>query len=154
MPDGWLLCFGVGIYLVIAHCVVVVSEAFEVSERCTSVATHFQILIDEFLPDVVVLQRPCSPIVGPTDPSTMRSPINSLPSLLYPPHQACQTTAVTKMSRQASAGNAHNLTHNAAKNDIENHGGPLHFPADDELKPTDTMQQTSTEHQDNFRPQK
>jgi SP family general alpha glucoside:H+ symporter-like MFS transporter len=46
------------------------------------------------------------------------------------------------MSSQGSAGNDHNLTHSEAKDKIEDHGGPLHFPADDELKPTDTMQQT------------
>lgn len=46
------------------------------------------------------------------------------------------------MSRQGSVGNAQNLTNNYAKDEIESGGGPLHFPADDELKKTDTMKQT------------
>lgn len=46
------------------------------------------------------------------------------------------------MSRQSSLGNAQNRSHNEAKDNIEEKGGPLHFPADDELKKTDAMAQT------------
>ena len=45
------------------------------------------------------------------------------------------------MSRQGSVTNAHNTAHNAAKDKVEEAGGPLHFPDDDELKPTDTMRE-------------
>lgn len=33
-------------------------------------------------------------------------------------------------------------TNNVLKDENEKHGGPLHFPADDELKHTDSMKQT------------
>jgi MFS transporter, SP family, general alpha glucoside:H+ symporter len=46
------------------------------------------------------------------------------------------------MSRSNSVGNAQNLTNNSAKDAIESGGGPLHFPANDELKQTDSMKQT------------
>lgn len=46
------------------------------------------------------------------------------------------------MSRQGSEIIARNATHNAAKDKVEEAGGPLHFPIDDELKPTDTMKDT------------
>lgn len=46
------------------------------------------------------------------------------------------------MSRQGSIANAHNTTHNAAKDQVEEHGGPLHFPVDDELQQTETMKAT------------
>ncbi|KAK5175118.1 uncharacterized protein LTR77_000255 [Saxophila tyrrhenica] len=46
------------------------------------------------------------------------------------------------MSRQGSVGNAQNTSHNAAKDNIEEKGGPLHFPSEDELKPSDSMKQT------------
>ena len=36
-------------------------------------------------------------------------------------------------SRHGSVANAHNATHNEAKDRIEEAGGPLHFPAQDEL---------------------
>ena len=44
-------------------------------------------------------------------------------------------------SRQGSVTNAHNVTYNEAKDRIEEAGGPLHFPAADELK-GDAMKQT------------
>ncbi|KAK3052185.1 hypothetical protein LTR09_006777 [Extremus antarcticus] len=46
------------------------------------------------------------------------------------------------MAHQSSVGSAHNHSQHEAKDPIEEKGGPLHFPADDELKPTDTMKQT------------
>ena len=46
------------------------------------------------------------------------------------------------MSRQGSVGNAHHATHIEAKDKVEEAGGPLHFPLEDELKPTDTMRDT------------
>lgn len=46
------------------------------------------------------------------------------------------------MSRQGSLSHAHNATHNEEKDAVEQHGGPLHFPAGDELKQTETMKET------------
>ena len=36
----------------------------------------------------------------------------------------------------------HNETHNPAKDEVEKAGGPLHFPANDELRPTEMMKDT------------
>lgn len=46
------------------------------------------------------------------------------------------------MSRQGSVTYAHNATNSATKDKVEVEGGPLHFPVDDELKPTETMKDT------------
>jgi len=46
------------------------------------------------------------------------------------------------MSRQHSIANAQNETHNAEKDAIEQHGGPLHFPAADELAADKKMAET------------
>lgn len=46
------------------------------------------------------------------------------------------------MARQNSVDHAHNETHNAVKDAVEQRGGPLHFPANDELKQTETMEET------------
>jgi len=46
------------------------------------------------------------------------------------------------MARQKSVDNAGNETHNEKKDVVEQHGGPLHFPVDDELAGDQTMQQT------------
>ena len=45
-------------------------------------------------------------------------------------------------SRQGSVANAHNATHNDAKDKIEEAGGPLHFPAQDELVGAAGMKET------------
>lgn len=45
-------------------------------------------------------------------------------------------------SRQGSLANAHNITQNETKDMIEEAGGPLHFPAADELRQTETMRDT------------
>lgn len=45
-------------------------------------------------------------------------------------------------SRQGSIANAHNATHNEAKDQIEEAGGPLHFPASDELQNQAGMKET------------
>lgn len=42
-------------------------------------------------------------------------------------------------SRQSSLANAHNATQDEAKDKVEEAGGPLHFPATDDLRKTDTM---------------
>lgn len=46
------------------------------------------------------------------------------------------------MSRSRSVDNAHTTTNDGAKDKIEAGGGPLHFPKDDDLQPTDSMKQT------------
>ena len=46
------------------------------------------------------------------------------------------------MARQGSAANAGNATRDDTKDEIEKGGGPLHFPAEDELRKTDTMKGT------------
>lgn len=46
------------------------------------------------------------------------------------------------MARQSSIDNAQNTTHNPHKDEVERQGGPLHFPAENELQKTDTMQDT------------
>jgi len=46
------------------------------------------------------------------------------------------------MARQSSVDYAHTGTDSAAKDAAEQHGAPLHFPAGDELKQTDTMNET------------
>ncbi|KAK5119293.1 hypothetical protein LTR85_007649 [Meristemomyces frigidus] len=46
------------------------------------------------------------------------------------------------MARQSSVDNAHNETHNEKKDSVEQHGGPLHFPAADELNQSKSMEQT------------
>lgn len=46
------------------------------------------------------------------------------------------------MSRQHSIANAQNETNNVEKDTIERHGGPLHFPAADELAVDKKMAET------------
>ena len=46
------------------------------------------------------------------------------------------------MARQNSVEYAGNETHDQAKDRVEQAGGPLHFPADDELKNSKSMEQT------------
>lgn len=46
------------------------------------------------------------------------------------------------MARQNSVDNAHNQTNNEKKDIVEQNGGPLHFPADDDLPQTKSMEQT------------
>ena len=46
------------------------------------------------------------------------------------------------MSQQSSLDNAEIVTYSDEKHRVEEAGGPLHFPKDDDLRHTDTMKQT------------
>ena len=46
------------------------------------------------------------------------------------------------MSQQSSLDNAKTVTYSDEKHRVEEAGGPLHFPKDDDLRHTDTMKQT------------
>lgn len=58
-------------------------------------------------------------------------------------HHLLHPSDLRKMSRQGSVANAGNATGNPAKDVVEQqHGGPLHFPVEDELQHSESFRQT------------
>nr|POE46904.1 alpha-glucosides permease mph3 [Quercus suber] len=88
-------------------------------------------------PPHVLVAWSASRLVGPTS-----SPIARLRELSARLGTGRRQRPDAMASRQRSVDMARNATHDQAKDYVEQHGGPLHFPAHDDLKQSDAMAET------------